>query len=286
MDFRLPTVVRVLGVVPGTACQSRGSWNATCRESRVRIGSDYLVSTCLSTGLRADPLFCTEEVYYTAHRLQVISADSLRLSRETRIASAKLVALSIFLSPGFLIIDHMHFQYNGAMYGLLLYSIIYLRQSPITAAFIFASLLCFKHIYLYLAPAYFIYLLRTVVLRDDLRGIKIVSTIRLGLAVVFPIVVAFAPFIYLGQMPQVLSRLFPFNRGLCHAYWAPNFWALYSFVDRIAIKGTNDRKFYTCNTNIFSRTTFASAFEIRSYWQCDARIGRGHILCIFAGNQS
>lgn len=130
----------------------------------------------------------------------------------------------------------MHFQYNGAMYGLLLFSIIHLRRRPFFSAFIFAALLCFKHIYLYLAPAYFIYLLRTVVLREHFKGINFAATLKLGLAVLSPIGLAFAPFIFYKQIPQVLARLFPFSRGLCHAYWAPNFWALYSFVDRVALK--------------------------------------------------
>lgn len=43
--------------------------------------------------------------------------------------AAHVAALSILLSPGLLIIDHIHFQYNGAMYGLLVWSLS-LATSP------------------------------------------------------------------------------------------------------------------------------------------------------------
>jgi alpha-1,3-glucosyltransferase len=149
-------------------------------------------------------------------------------------------ALSILLSPGLLIIDHIHFQYNGFMYGLLILSLVLARKksTTLTSGFLFAALLCLKHIYLYLAPAYFVYLLRVYCLGPkSIFNIKFANILKLGTGIIAIFGAAFGPFVYWGQGLQLLSRLFPFDRGLCHAYWAPNVWALYSFADRVLIYG-------------------------------------------------
>jgi len=147
-------------------------------------------------------------------------------------------ALSILLSPGLLIIDHIHFQYNGFLYGLLICSLVLARQKStiLPSGLLFAVLLCLKHIYLYLAPAYFVFLLRAYCLGPkSVFHIKFGHALKLGTGVLAVFIVAFGPFAYWQQMPQLLSRLFPFSRGLCHAYWAPNVWAMYSFTDRVLI---------------------------------------------------
>ena len=152
--------------------------------------------------------------------------------------AAHVAALSILLSPGLLIIDHIHFQYNGAMYGLLVWSLSLARckTTLLGSGLVFAALLCFKHIYLYLALAYFVFLLRTYCLSPkSVFRIKFASCVKLGAGLVAIAGAAFGPFVALGQIPQMMSRLFPFSRGLCHAYWAPNVWALYSFADRVLI---------------------------------------------------
>jgi alpha-1,3-glucosyltransferase len=131
-------------------------------------------------------------------------------------------------------LDHIHFQYNGPLFSLLVFSLLEVPTRPLLSAFLFSSLLCFKHIFLYIAPAYFFYLLRTYCLSPSWQP-QLVNTVKLGAVVLTPIAAAFGPFIALGQIQVVAERLFPFQRGLCHAYWAPNFWALYSFLDRVAI---------------------------------------------------
>lgn len=43
------------------------------------------------------------------------------------------------------------------------------------------------------------------------------------------------PFIAMGQIDQVIKRLFPFARGLTHYYWAGNIWALYMAFNKYAL---------------------------------------------------
>ena len=83
----------------------------------------------------------------------------------------------------------------------------------------------------------FIYLLRSFCLSP--AGVLLPSRfLSLANTVILVFTVSLGPFLLMGQIPQLLSRLFPFTRGLNHAYWAPNVWALVTFVDRALLKGT------------------------------------------------
>ncbi|XP_003510437.1 probable dolichyl pyrophosphate Glc1Man9GlcNAc2 alpha-1,3-glucosyltransferase isoform X1 [Cricetulus griseus] len=166
--------------------------------------------------------------------------DGKKTSKELTEKPKFILSVLLLWNFGLLIVDHIHFQYNGFLSGLMLLSIARLFQKRhMEGAFLFAVLLHFKHIYLYVAPAYGIYLLRSycftaskpdgTVRWDSFSFVRVIS---LGLIVFLVSALSLGPFIALNQMPQVFSRLFPFKRGLCHAYWAPNFWALYNALDK------------------------------------------------------
>ena len=113
------------------------------------------------------------------------------------------------------------------------------KSTILLSGVLFATLLCLKHIYLYLAPAYFIFLLRVYCLGErhsfPYFTIRFFNCVKLGVCIIAVFASAFGPFALWGQLEQVFKRLFPFSRGLCHAYWAPNVWAMYSFTDRVLI---------------------------------------------------
>ncbi|KAH9552352.1 hypothetical protein CY35_09G062200 [Sphagnum magellanicum] len=170
-------------------------------------------------------------------RVSVMVADVFlywgvcKISRHLSAAKKKLLLLAVIFSPGLFIVDHIHFQYNGFLLGMLLLSLAALQDGhDLLGGFWFAVLVCFKHLFAVAGPIYFVYLLR-----HYCRGPqKVLRFFKLAGSVVGVLVVAFGPFAYYNQIPQVIKRLFPFGRGLCHAYWAPNIWALYNIVDKAA----------------------------------------------------
>ncbi|XP_075579266.1 dolichyl pyrophosphate Glc1Man9GlcNAc2 alpha-1,3-glucosyltransferase isoform X5 [Pelecanus crispus] len=164
-----------------------------------------------------------------------------------------ILAVLLLWNFGLLIVDHIHFQYNGFLFGLMLLSVARLCQKRyLEGALLFAVLLHFKHIYVYVAPAYGIYLLRSYCFTANnadgslkWRSFSLLHVTLLGLIVCLVSALSLGPFIVLGQLPQVISQLFPFKRGLCHAYWAPNFWALYNAMDK-ALTIFGPRGFLQC----------------------------------------
>ncbi|ESO93947.1 hypothetical protein LOTGIDRAFT_153427 [Lottia gigantea] len=161
--------------------------------------------------LKVENLNYSSEATILFQRMSVIFTDFIFIY-------AVKNAILLIGNIGLLIVDHIHFQYNGFLMGIFLLSIVKMYENKyLQSALLFCVLLNLKHIYLYVSPVYFIYLLTSYCYNP-------------GVISVFSL--SFAPFIYMGQLSQVLSRLFPFKRGLCHAYWAPNFWALYNIADK------------------------------------------------------
>lgn len=169
-------------------------------------------------------------------------AGKQAMMQETCVNPQLITTILFLVNAGLIFVDNIHFQYNGFLFGILLLSILRINQRRfLEGAFWFAVLLNFKHIYLYISPAYGIYMFKTYCFdikvdkntKKYITSFKIVKFVSLAVVVISIFLLSFGPFIATGQLFQVLSRLFPFKRGLCHAYWAPNIWALYNAADKI-----------------------------------------------------
>lgn len=176
--------------------------------------------------------------------------SELLSTKEKILLTTALVALD----PNLLILDHVHFQYNGYLLGLLILTFAALRAKfNILGAILFAVLLASKHIFLYTAPLFFVYLLRhhcaskqhrfnpftsTVISHAALLGFVVIGVFIVSFISVTPGIPKSTDELIKETIPaakQIASRLFPVSeRGLLHAYWAPNFWALYAGMDKLA----------------------------------------------------
>ncbi|KAG2290149.1 hypothetical protein Bca52824_049753 [Brassica carinata] len=100
-------------------------------------------------------------VYF--QRITVIFSDlSLlfgvyRLTRKVEPLRRNLICVLVVWSPGLLMVDHVHFQYNGFLLGWLLLSVSFLQDGrDLIGGFLFAVVLCFKHLFAVAAPVYFV----------------------------------------------------------------------------------------------------------------------------------
>eukprot|EP00850_Spirogloea_muscicola_P023058 SM000325S12651 [mRNA] locus=s325:44595:46594:- [translate_table: standard] len=168
-------------------------------------------------------------------RSTVMVADCLlyyalwRFCRDMGEERRRLTSAAVLLSPGLIMVDHVHFQYNGFLLGILVLSLAMLKEGKgLLGGVLFALLVCFKHLFAVAGPVFLVYLLR-----HHCQGKQAVQRfVALGASVLVVVFAAFGPFLYLGQGKQLFTRLFPFGRGLCHAYWAPNVWAIYNVLDK------------------------------------------------------
>lgn len=222
------------------------------------------------------------------------SADSW-LSAATR--SCATTCTLVLLHSGLVLVDNIHFQYNGYLLSMLVGGLAaaYAGQ-PVLAVLLLALLALHKHLFAVLAPAAVVYLAATAI--PHARGTNcssaaiavvcrlvtaVVLVAVLSLAVIAPVLVedwsgaaaaVVSPRVWVtafanvragdaaALLPsggegggrsssgsthaliaaeailrnglQLLARLFPFSRGLVHAYWAPNAWALYMACDKVA----------------------------------------------------
>lgn len=136
-----------------------------------------------------------------------------------------------FISPALFILDHIHFQYNGALTALLLASLAAAAaRADAAAATLFAVLVCAKHLFASLGPLYAAYLLARAWTQPNLAAsVSYMASIAAPVAAV--VTLTLAPFAATHTLPALVARLFPFGRGLLHAYWAGNAWALYAAAD-------------------------------------------------------
>ena len=218
--------------------------------------------------------------YFASTSIGVVLRDN------NRPHNTLLTFLLIVTNPGLIMLDHVHFQYNGMMLGILLCSIACMIRGTnhtmendtteqlgeeksetktcqshqlweLGGAATFAALLAMKHLYLTLAPLYLFYLLRhhCFIVKKEIsyknynnRKEKHQGEMKfcfswkrfviLAVVTLVCFVGPFIPFLMqsnpIGQLEQMLKRLFPFGRGLVHDYWAANVWALYLFASRVA----------------------------------------------------
>lgn len=167
------------------------------------------------------------DVFFVASVYLFLDSYSRTFAHPPSIWVLTQTAVLILLNPAIFLIDNLHFQYNTLPLSFLLLTIAALyKKKKVYATILFTITLHLKHTLLPAAPIIFVHLLCSSTV---IQLVKIASTTIILTTAIW------APFLLNGlqSILPVIRRLFPFNRGLLHSYWAPNFWAFYAAVDKV-----------------------------------------------------
>ncbi len=172
--------------------------------------------------LVSDCLFFISALYFYIRNLKMSS-------------KYKWVFFALCSHPGLTLIDYGHFQYNCVSLGLTLWAIILISQGRnVFAAIAFSFALNFKQMELYHAIPIFFYLLASCRQKASSLLSQIGNLIKIGVVTLATFLLIWYPFLQFhdGLLQQVLSRVFPFDRGLFEDYVA-NFWCSLNVLVKI-----------------------------------------------------
>jgi len=176
------------------------------------------------------------ELHKLFMRVTVIASDVLVLFPAIFLFSNKhyLTPVTLLAYPGLILIDHGHFQYNNISLGLFLAAVAFiLRGRQLLGSVAFVCALNYKQMELYHALPFFFYLLAHCA-RMRSYGSKISELVKIGLTVILSFGLIWLPFILIGQdsVLQVVTRIFPFSRGLFEDK-VSNFWCALDVVIKL-----------------------------------------------------
>lgn len=158
--------------------------------------------------------------YQRGKEIQIMTTEGIE--RPQFRLSSFLLLLICLCSPANVLVDHGHFQYNGVCIGLaLLGAVSILKDKDIIGSILFCLSLNFKQMALYYAPVFFFVLLRKCYDKPTGQQ-RFFHLFKIGSSVLLTFAALWWPFcVYahesetcVSSLLQVLSRQFPFSRGI------------------------------------------------------------------------
>lgn len=165
---------------------------------------EYLLSQILSKiipsalVLQKDAYFSNELLYFQRFSVivtdffYVLSCYILLRWKDDAVVGKNFRAAQLLLTANvsLMMIDNMHFQYNGILSAFLILSLGFImRKSYLPGALCYCILLNMKHIYLYYAPAYVLYYLVNYL--PPLREAFVIRCAKLAVVLILPFVLSF-----------------------------------------------------------------------------------------------